>query len=974
MKKSLKQIISALLVLALFASLGFSALAVPAMTVSASKTTLTVGETATLSADCSDHTNETFTYTSDNETVAKIEGANTVKAYAIGTAKITATCSENNNDTATTTITVKPKAPTVTGETRYILSGTGSIELKPQPVSQNGTTGTPTYKYQWKDENGVANGNDPTYKINSLAAKDVPYEFTCDICETVNGVDSAPTTVKYYVIVKDRYELTVTASNNDPISVNDRLTLTANLTENVIATDNKSVRSVAVQDNLLLSTIVWTTDLNYLTLPTVATGKTITATARQNKVDGVDVTAKFTTTSPVVDYTGTYKVRIQDNIIVTLNGDSATLLLGSESDAPAVVANTGVRIGNVYAYPANASNIPANAYTYTVTYTSDDPSIASVTTAGRVKALKAGATKIKVHVEVKNSSNVLVGYVDKECNITVVNDNFDIVYNVKLGGSVTLSDNVFGAWFKNAAGSSYALSYVRFGTPSNNLGYFRNGTAYVDAVTNYYTSGNTGTGYKYLANTIFTAPANIYRTESYVAIPFTCFGGTSAASSNVSKSGMLYFFFTYGEVTDITYDVTNVQSLLNSDFLRVYRTATGESNATACKIKLLDLPKYGSFYKGYVNATNMGAKVTATGEYNVTNYDNSGLAGTIGELTYVPASARNGTTDTVHYAAYSSNGELLYVAGVVFKNGVVSYDVYSEGRPFVYTDFYKSTDADPIVSVSFEQPAKGGRLFINYKPIGATPVKSTDVFYTKDRVTGQNDISTVTFIPDVALKENAEIKYTATTRSGATYTATITMKPKSRTSSSYFGDVTPSKTGNWSANAIDFAYKWELVKGTSDTARAKMFSPEDNMTRAQLVTILYRTVGSPVVSSANPFKDVKNDYYYNAVIWAYANNIVKGTSATTFDPDGKITREQIAAILYRFDAFINNSNPTGGVNLYQYTDNSKVSSYAVSAMGWAVGNGIITSAASGTLKLDPSGNATRAQVSTMLHRYLCKFD
>ena len=973
MKKSLKQIISALLVLALFASLGFSALATPVMRVTASKTTLTVGETATLSATCENHTNATFTYTSDNETVAKIEGTNgnTVKAYAIGTATITATCSEG--DTATTTITVKPKAPTVTGETYYILSGTGSIELKPQPVSQNGTTVTPIYKYQWKNENGEPNGTDPTYKINSFAAKAVPYEFTCDISETVNGVDSAATTVKYYVIVKDRYELTVTASNNDPISVNDRLTLTANLTENVIATDNKSVRSVAVQDNSLLSTITWDTNLNYLTLSTPETGKTITATARQNKVDGVDVTAKFKDTAVNVEYTGTYKVRIQDKITVTLNGDSATLLKGSESDAPAVVANTGVRIGNVYAYPANASNIPANAYTYTVTYTSDDPSIASViSTTGRVKALKAGTTKIKVHVEVKDSTNNAVGYVDKECEITVVNDNFDIVYNVKLGGSVTLSDNVFGAWFKNAAGSSYSFSYVRFGTPSNNLGYFRNGTAYVDAVTNYYTSGNTGTGYKYLANTIFTAPANIYRTDSYVAIPFTCFGGTSSSASNVSKSGMLYFFFTYGEVTDITYDVTNVQSLLNSDFLKVYRTATGESNATACKIKLLDLPKYGSFYKGYVNATNMGAKVTATGEYNVTNYDNSNLTGTIGELTYVPSSARNGTTDTVHYAAYSANGDLLYVAGVVFKNGIVSYDVYSEGRSFVYTDFYKSTDADPIVSVSFEQPAKGGRLFINYKPVNATPVKSTDVFYTKDRVTGQNDINTVTFIPDVALKEDAEIKYTATTRSGATYTATITMKPKSRTSSSYFGDVTPSKTGNWSANAIDFAYRWELVNGTSTVA--KTFSPEDDMTRAQLVTILYRTVGSPVVSSANPFKDVKNEYYYNAVIWAYANNIVKGTSATTFDPDGKITREQIAAILYRFDAFINNSNPTGGVSLYQYTDNSKVSSYAVPAMGWAVGNGIITSAASGTLTLDPSGNATRAQVSTMLHRYLCKFD
>ena len=138
------------------------------------------------------------------------------------------------------------------------------------------------------------------------------------------------------------------------------------------------------------------------------------------------------------------------------------------------------------------------------------------------------------------------------------------------------------------------------------------------------------------------------------------------------------------------------------------------------------------------------------------------------------------------------------------------------------------------------------------------------------------------------------------------------------------------------------------------------------MTRAMLVTVLYRAAGKPSVSGiSNPFTDTKNDYYTDAMLWAYKNGIVTGTSATTFSPDANVTREQIAAILYRYMG-----NPTATGSLTGYTDRAKISSFATTAMQWAIGKGYITGTTATTL--DPRGNATRAQVAVMLHRFLTK--
>ena len=106
------------------------------------------------------------------------------------------------------------------------------------------------------------------------------------------------------------------------------------------------------------------------------------------------------------------------------------------------------------------------------------------------------------------------------------------------------------------------------------------------------------------------------------------------------------------------------------------------------------------------------------------------------------------------------------------------------------------------------------------------------------------------------------------------------------------------------------------------------------------------------------------DYYYEAVLWAYRNNVVNGTSTTTFGPKGKITREQIASILWRLAG-----KPVYSASLRSYTDYASVSDYAYDAMSWAVGSGYVKGSGA---KLSPKNNATRAEVAVMLHRYLTK--
>ncbi len=167
---------------------------------------------------------------------------------------------------------------------------------------------------------------------------------------------------------------------------------------------------------------------------------------------------------------------------------------------------------------------------------------------------------------------------------------------------------------------------------------------------------------------------------------------------------------------------------------------------------------------------------------------------------------------------------------------------------------------------------------------------------------------------------------------------------------------------SWYAGYVDYAYNHKLMTGTSDAA----FSPNQTMTRGMLVTVLHSMADKPAPTNRNPFDDVGDMWYTDAVSWCYENGIVAGTSATTFSPNHSITREQMVTILHRY-AEVNKADVSKRADLSGYADLSSVESYAADSFSWAVASGIIKGTNATTLS--PKKGATRAECAVVLQRY-----
>ncbi len=184
-------------------------------------------------------------------------------------------------------------------------------------------------------------------------------------------------------------------------------------------------------------------------------------------------------------------------------------------------------------------------------------------------------------------------------------------------------------------------------------------------------------------------------------------------------------------------------------------------------------------------------------------------------------------------------------------------------------------------------------------------------------------------------------------------------EPSGEPETGYFADVS---SDDWFSGAVQYAVENGLMNGTSET----LFSPADKLSRAMLVTILYRLDGSPEAADGD-FSDVESgSWYEDAVNWADENGIVNGYGDGTFGPDDDITREQMAAVLYRYAACEGYSLAASG-GLAGFADASSVSAYAEKAVEWAVGSGLISGRGDGIL--DPAGTATRAEVAQILMNF-----
>lgn len=175
------------------------------------------------------------------------------------------------------------------------------------------------------------------------------------------------------------------------------------------------------------------------------------------------------------------------------------------------------------------------------------------------------------------------------------------------------------------------------------------------------------------------------------------------------------------------------------------------------------------------------------------------------------------------------------------------------------------------------------------------------------------------------------------------------------------------KQGAWYVDAVKYVYETGLMNGMSDNT----FAPNEQMTRAQLVTVLWRMAGSPEAEYTDRFSDVKEKgWYASAVMWAAENGIVDGFPDGTFAPNQPITRDQLAAVLFRYTEFAGGDTSARG-DISNFTDGDKVQTWALNAVEWAVGEGIISGKpVAGKVSIAPKAYATRAEVATMLMRYL----
>ena len=215
----------------------------------------------------------------------------------------------------------------------------------------------------------------------------------------------------------------------------------------------------------------------------------------------------------------------------------------------------------------------------------------------------------------------------------------------------------------------------------------------------------------------------------------------------------------------------------------------------------------------------------------------------------------------------------------------------------------------------------------------------------------------------ISVERQSDTRYTFEMPSGrVTVDATFTEVVETPETPDQIGSFTDVDTDDWFADAVQYMLDNGMMNGVTDTT----FGPGTTTTRGMIVTILYRLEGEPD-TTASSFTDAASGMYYaDAVAWAQANSIVTGITETIFAPDQAITREQMAAILYRYAQY-KGYDVTASNDLSSYTDASRISAYATTAMQWANAEGLITGNTSTTI--NPTGNATRAEVATILMRF-----
>ena len=568
--------------------------------------------------------------------------------------------------------------------------------------------------------------------------------------------------------------------------------------------------------------------------------------------------------------------------------------------------------------------------TYTITWTSSDenivklsskistnssPSVTATAKAGGQVTIKAETT---IGAKKYAAEKVFTVTVPEAANVALTlgeNDTYVLLDGSKIAAAV-----------KGAAKTT--PSTFTFESPAN-------GTLYTTSAM----SSTVSTTTKYSASEVSKMVYRPTRTTGTHTIKYAAYDGSAQIATGT------IIVMTSASTVEYHISANEKQQMSVSDFQRVY--GSGLSTVTFGS----NTDTRGALYKG---------STTSSGKVGSESYSVSTGSNLLKNVYFIAGSTTSKYTVTIPFTASGSSGQMNGQL-VVYVND--THTLNSTGASFRSMGIANELTPDNATGSTYITIDRivGGKLYSAYTSIkNCTALTSKDLGSTKFYFTGSNSLDSLYVLP-LADSKSVEISYTI---DGSTK-GTLSFSVNQQTASNQFTDVSGSY--KWAANSVDFMYMNDIIKG-NNTKNPKLFGPGAKMTRAMLVTVLYRAAGEPSVTGiTNKFTDNKQGkYYYNAVLWASNKGIVNGATATTFDPDGNITREQIAAILYRYAG-----SPSVTGSLSGYSDQAQVSSFAVTAMQWAVGSGIITGVTSGgKTTLSAKGNATRAQVAVMLHRFL----
>ena len=568
--------------------------------------------------------------------------------------------------------------------------------------------------------------------------------------------------------------------------------------------------------------------------------------------------------------------------------------------------------------------------TYTITWSSSDENIvklSSKTSTNSSPSITATA-KAGGQVTIKAETTIGAKKYAAEVKFTVTVPEADTV-SVTLGENdtyVQLDGSKLAAAVKTAA--KVTPSTFTFESPAN-------GTLYTSSAM----SGTVSTTTKYSASEVSKMVYRPTRTTGTHTIRYAAYDGSAQIATGTIN------VVTSASTVEYHISANEKQQMVVSDFQRVY--GSGLSTVTFGS----NTDTRGALYKG---------STTSSGKVGSEAYSVSTGSNLLKNVCFIAGSTTSKYTVTIPFTANGSSGQMNGQL-VVYVND--THTLNSTGASFRSMGIANELTPDNATGSTYITIDRvvGGKLYSSYTSIkNCTALTSKDFGSTKFYFSGSGSLDNLYILP-LADSKSVEVSYTI---DGSTK-GTLSFKVNQQTASNQFTDVSGSY--KWAANSVDFMYMNDIIKG-NNTKNPKLFGPGAKMTRAMLVTVLYRAAGEPTVTGiTNKFTDNKQgQYYYNAVLWASNMGIVNGATATTFDPNGNVTREQIAAILYRYEG-----SPTVTGSLSGYPDQAQVSSFAVTAMQWAVGTGIITGVTSGgRTTLSAKGNATRAQVAVMLHRFL----